>query len=148
MMRAFGCAVLGLSLMVLGVDAGGVKDKVKDGGVKDKAKEKKKYEVPKDAIAGKVKSVDLKEKSFVIVLESGKDRKFLVDDKTEFWGPRGGDRGTGPEGLKDRCMEKGHELHVEASKDGKTATNVHLPVHMTDKKDDNLKKEKKDKKSA
>ena len=126
-----GCTVTALTLFIYSVDAGGVKDK-KDTPVKDKKdtppKDKKKYEVPKDAIEGKVKSVDLKEPSFTITLSTGKDRMFVVDAKTEFWGPRGGDRGTGPAGLKDDCMEKGYVIHVVASKEGKTAVDVHLPA--------------------
>jgi hypothetical protein len=49
----------------------------------------KKFEVPKDAIAGKVKSVDMKAPSFTLSMEKSKDRKFLVDKATEFWGPKG-----------------------------------------------------------
>ena len=54
--------------------------------------------------------------------------EFLVDDKTEFWGPKGGDRGTGPKGLKDDCMAAGYEIKVVPAKDGKTAKDVFLPV--------------------
>jgi hypothetical protein len=133
MFRILGGSLLIVSLCVLGVDAGGAKDKVKD---KDVVKDKK-YEVPKNAIAGTVKSVDLKAKSFNLTVE-GKDRKFLVDDKSEFYGPRGGDRGTGPAGLKDDCMAQGYKINIVASKDGKTATEVHLPNRKSDK-------EKKDK---
>lgn len=159
MLRTLGCSLLALSLCVWGLDAGGgkdavkkdtpVKDKVKKDVVKDKTpkdKDKtpkdKKFEVPKDAIAGKVKSVDLKEGSFVLAMTGGKDRMFLVDAKTEFYGPRGGDRGTGPSGLKDDCMEKGYEIRVVASKDGKTAVDVHLPVRKGEKKD-SIDKDKK-----
>src|SRR5262245_57018134 len=61
------------------------------------AGDKKKFEIPKDAIAGTVKSVDEKAAKFTITVK-GKDKTFTVDAKTEFWGPKGGDRGTGPKG--------------------------------------------------
>jgi hypothetical protein len=43
---------------------------------------------------------------FTITLKDGKDKAFKVDPKTEFWGPKGGDRGTGPKELADECMAK------------------------------------------
>ena len=98
------------------------------GGAKDK-----KFEVPKDAIAGTVKSVDEKKPSFTITLEKGKDRTFLVDKATEFWGPKGGDRGTGAKGLTDDCMAKGYEIKVVPAKDGKTAKDVYLPKRKSEK---------------
>jgi len=103
----------------------------------DKGKDKdKKFEVPKDAIAGTVKLVNMEKATFTISVEKGKDRTFTVDDKTEFWGPRGGDRGTGPKGLKDDCMAVGYEIRVVATKDGKTAKDVYLPMRKEkDKKD-------------
>ena len=86
--RTLGMAVLGIVVVVLGVHAGrGAKDK-------DTPKDKK-FEVPKDAMACKVKSVDLKEASFTVTFKNNKQRTFAVDAKTEFWGPKGGDRGTG-----------------------------------------------------
>ncbi len=98
----------------------------------------KKFEVPKNATAGKVKTVDLKANSFTLTLttgkDSGKDRAFGVDDKTEFWGPKGGDRGTGAKGLKDETMSAGYEIRVTASKDGKTARNVYLPDRKAEEK--------------
>jgi hypothetical protein len=95
----------------------------------------KKFEIPKDAIAGTVKSVDLKASTFTITLADKKDRTFHVDDKTEFWGPKGGDRGTGPKGLKDDCMEKGYEIKVmPMPKDAKIAKDVYLPNRKTDTK--------------
>ena len=93
----------------------------------------KKFEIPKDAIAGKVKSVDLKAPSFTLSFDKGKDRTFQVDKGTEFWGPKGGDRGTGPAGLKDDCMAPGYEIKVAPSKDGKTAQNVYLPERKSGK---------------
>jgi hypothetical protein len=96
----------------------------------------KKFEIPKDAIAGKVKSVDMKASSFTLTPDKGKDRVFLVDKGTKFWGPKGGDRGTGPDGLKDDCMAPGYEIDVAASKDGKTAKDVYLPVRKSDKDKD------------
>ena len=94
---------------------------------KDKDKGKEKFVVPKDAIAGTVKSVDMKASSFTLTVDKGKDRTFLVDAKTEFWGPKGGDRGTGPKGLKDDCMAAGYMIKVAVAKDGKTAKDVFLP---------------------
>jgi hypothetical protein len=103
-----------LVIVGIGLDAGG---QGKD----------KKFEVPKDAIAGTVKSVDMKAANFTITLDKGKDRTFHVDKATEFWGPRGGDRGTGPAGLKDDCMAPGYDIKVTPTKDGKTAKDVYLP---------------------
>lgn len=117
---------LGLAAVILcalGLSVGGAQDK-----------DKKKFEVPKDAIAGKVKAVDLKANNFTLTLTTGKDRTFGVDDKTEFWGPKGGDRGTGPKGLKDDCMEKDYEIKVVATKGGKTAKDVYLPDRKTETK--------------
>jgi hypothetical protein len=99
------------------------------GGGKD-AKDKK-FEVPKDALAGVVKSVDMKKPSFTITINK-KDRTFLVDKSTEFYGPRGGDRGTGSKGLEDDCMAPGYEIRVVAAGDGKTAKDVYLPARTKD----------------
>jgi hypothetical protein len=93
----------------------------------------KKFEIPKDAIAGTVKAVDLKSSSFTLTIDKGKDRTFLVDDKTEFWGPKGGDRGTGAKGLKDDCMAPGYAIKVAVAKDGKTAKDVFLPTRKSKK---------------
>src|SRR4051794_17126285 len=112
--RTLGSALVVMIGLAFGLDAVSAQ--------KDKETPKtKKFEVPKDAIAGKVKSVDLKEAGFTLTLPNGKDRMFAVDAKTEFWGPKGGDRGTGPAGLKDDCMAKGYEIKVAPTKDGKTA---------------------------
>lgn len=127
--RTLGLAIVGLSLCVFGVHAGGTKDG-----------KGKKFEVPKGAIAGTVKTVDLKASKFTITLSAGKVRTFAVDDKTEFWGPKGGVRGTGAEGLKDDCMEKGYAIKVVAAKDGKTAKGVYLPNRKTEKSE--VKKDK------
>ena len=124
-MRSFHAVGLASLLLVLASVASAV-----GAGGKDKDK---KFEIPKDAIAGKVKSVDEKKPSFTITVEKGKDRTFLVGDKTEFWGPKGGDRGTGPKGLKDDCMAPGYEIRVVPAKDGKTAKDVYLPVRKSDK---------------
>src|SRR5262249_21159440 len=104
------------------------------------AQDKGKKVPPKDAIAGTVKSVDLKANSFTLTVTGGKDRTFGVDDKTEFWGPKGGDRGTGPKGLKDDTMSKGYEIKVVAAKDGKTAKEVFLPNRKTETKIEEKKK--------
>jgi hypothetical protein len=87
----------------------------------------KKFEVPKNAISGAVKSVNAKKATFTITTKKGNERTFLVDDKTEFWGPKGGDRGSGAKGLKDDCMAQGYEIKVMPRKDGKTAKDVFLP---------------------
>ena len=93
--RAFGVAIVVTVLAALSLQSVGAGDK-------------KKFEIPKDAIAGTVKSVDEKAAKFTITVK-GKDKTFAVDAKTEFWGPKGGDRGTGPKGLADECMAKGYE---------------------------------------
>jgi len=131
--RTLGLAIVGMALCAFGIEAGG--------GGKDKDTPKdKKFEVPKDAIVGKVKVVDEKGNKFIITLKDGKDRSFAVDQKTEFWGPKGGDRGTGSKGLKDDCMDKGYEIKVVATKDGKTAKDVFFPNRKSTKVE-----EKKDK---
>jgi hypothetical protein len=47
-------------------------------------------------ISGTVKAVDLKASSFTLTLDKGKDRTFLVDAKTEFWGPKAAIAAPGP----------------------------------------------------
>jgi hypothetical protein len=111
--RAFGVAVVATVLAVLSLQSVGAGDK-------------KKFEIPKDAIAGTVKSVDEKAAKFTITVK-GKDKTFTVDAKTEFWGPKGGDRGTGPKGLADECMAKGYEIKVLPAKDPTIAKDVYLP---------------------
>jgi hypothetical protein len=111
--RAFGVAVVATVLAALSFHAVGAGDK-------------KKFEIPKDAIAGTVKSVDEKAAKFTITVK-GKDKTFTVDAKTEFWGPKGGDRGTGPKGLADECMAKGYEIKVVPAKDPTVAKDVYLP---------------------
>lgn len=146
--RIVGMALLGAVVCFAADLPGGDKDKKdakkdavkKDADKKDGVKDKK-FEVPKDAVAGTVKSVDLKKATFTISAGK-KEQTFLVDAKTEFWGPRGGDRGTGPKGLEDDCMAAGYEIHVVAMKDGKTAKDVFLPVRKSEKGDKKDKKEK------
>jgi hypothetical protein len=101
----------------------------------------KKVEIPADAIVGTVKAVDMKAPNFTVTLKDGKDKTFVVTTKTEFWGPKGGDRGTGADGLKDDCMAKGYEIKIDATKDGKNAKNVYLPNRKTDAKADAPKKD-------
>ena len=130
--RRLGLVIVAMSLFAIGLHAGGgAKDA--QGAQKDAPTKDKKFEVPKDAIVGKIKAVDLKTPSFTITLSTGKDKTFGVDDKTEFWGPKGGDRGTGAKGLKDDCMEKGYEVKVVATKDGKLAKDVYLGPRKTEK---------------
>ena len=69
--RAFGVAIVATVLAALSLQAAGAGDK-------------KKFEIPKDAIAGTVKSVDEKAAKFTITVK-GKDKTFTVDAKTEFW---------------------------------------------------------------
>jgi hypothetical protein len=123
LLHAVGCLVLGLVLCMASDQA--------QGGGKDKDKGK---ETPKDLVVGKVKKVDIDKNKFTIVLESGKDRTFGVDDKTKFFGPKGG---KAKDGLKDDRMAKGNEVKVLPTKDGKTAKEVHLPYRKksTDKAD-------------
>ena len=111
--RAFGVAIVATVLAALSLQAVGAGDK-------------KKFEIPKDAIAGTVKSVDQKAAKFTITVK-GKDKTFTVDAKTEFWGPKGGDRGTGPKGLADECMAKGYEIKVLPAKAPTVAKDVYLP---------------------
>jgi hypothetical protein len=112
--RAFGIGIVAAVLAALTLQAVGAGDK-------------KKFEIPKDAIAGTVKSVDEKGAKFTITLKSDKDKTFTVDAKTEFWGPKGGDRGTGPKGLMDEYMAKGYEIMVVPAKDPTVAKDVYLP---------------------
>ena len=98
------------------------------GGDKDK-----KFSVPKDAISGVVKSVDIKKSTFTLSIGK-KDQIFMVDKATEFWGPKGGDRGTGIKGLEDDCMAAGYEIKVVAAKDGKTAKDVFFPMRKEKQK--------------
>ena len=110
--RAFGFAIVVTALATLSHSVG--------------AGDKKKFEIPKDAIAGTVKIVDEKAAKFTITVK-GKDKTFTVDARTEFWGPKGGDRGTGPKGLADDCMAKGYEIKVMPAKDPTVAKDVYLP---------------------
>ncbi len=104
------------------------------GGGKDAKDKDKKFEVPKNAMTGIVKSVDKKKATFTMTTKEKKDRTFLVEKTTEFYGPKGGDRGTGPKGLEDDCMAPGSEIRVVVGSDGKTAKDVYLPVRKGDKK--------------
>ena len=124
--RALGVLVVGLTLLCLAATAGaGGKDKDKD--------TPKKGEIPKNAIHGTMKSVDLKGSSFTMTLDSGKDRTFKVDKDTKFIGPRGG---ISDDGLKDDRLEKGYEVNVVAdSVNGKSAKEVHLPMRKSKEKD-------------
>src|SRR5262249_40869021 len=72
MHRLLGCALLGLAVCAAGLGAQG------DKGTKDG----KKGTRAGNEVVGKVKAVDLEKKAFTITPEAGKDRTFLVDDKT------------------------------------------------------------------
>jgi hypothetical protein len=130
--RAAVVSCVGVAVCLLAVGGSAGQDK------KDKGK---KFEVPKDAVAGVVKAVDMKKAAFTLTLPDKKERTFQVDAKTEFYGPKGGDRGTGPDGLKDDCMATGYEVRVVPAKDGKAAKDVYLPNRKQDPKG----KDKKDK---
>ena len=131
-LRAAVLSCVATAVCLLAVEVGTGQDK------KDKGKP---FEVPKDAIAGVVKAVNLKKATFTLTVKDKKERTFLVDKKTEFFGPKGGDRGTGPDGLKDDCMAVGYEIRVSPAGDGKTAKNVYLP----NRKEAPKEKDKKDK---
>jgi hypothetical protein len=124
--RKLGLAVVAMTLCVFGLQVGAAQ--------KDKDSKDKKFEVPADALVGKVKAVDLKENSFTLTMRNGKPRSFSVTKETEFWGPKGGDRGTGPKGLSDDCMQPGYEVKVRTTKDGKTAKDVYLPNRKGEEK--------------
>jgi hypothetical protein len=97
---------------------------VGDGQQKEDAK---KFQVPRDAIKGAIRAVDQAKNTFTIAVDGKKERTFSVGKNTEFWGPNGGDRGTGPKGLKDDCMAVGYEIHVVAiATDGMMAKDVYL----------------------
>jgi hypothetical protein len=120
------------------------KDAVKDSAKKDDAKKDKKTDDKTKGTTGKVKSTDLEKLSFTVTLDSGKDMTYTVADSTKFFGPRGGDRGTGKAGLKDDCMEKGYEVRVVAdTKDSKLAAEVHLATRKGEKKAIEKKTDKK-----
>jgi hypothetical protein len=116
MSRLLGCALLALAVAAGTTPAQGGKD----------AKE----------VVGKIKEVQLAKKAFIITLENGKERIFLVSETTRFVGPKGG---ISADGLKDDRMAKGNEVKVVPAPDNKTAKEVKLPVR---KKADKDKKEK------
>src|SRR5262245_56602864 len=68
--RAVTTMFMGLVLCALALQAGSATAQ-KDG--------KKKFEIPKDAIEGTVKSVDMTKDTFTITLKAKKDRTFTVD---------------------------------------------------------------------
>jgi hypothetical protein len=107
-LRVVGCVLVLTAMVAVQSDAGGDKTKGKD---------------DKKLVMGKVKSVDTVKHAFTITLETGKDRMFAVNDQTKFIGPKGG-KG---DGLKDDRMDKGYEVKVLPSTDGKLAMEVHLP---------------------
>ena len=126
--RSLGLLALGMAFCAIGLQAMAQGQNPAN----DSKAQDKKFEVPKDALAGKIKAVDLTANTFTVRFKNNRDRTFKVDDKTEFWGPKGGDRGTGPKGLKDDCMEPGYEIKVEPAKDGKFARNVYLPYRKSE----------------
>jgi hypothetical protein len=94
----------------------------------------KQIEAPKNAMAGTVKSVDRKKATFTITMAGKKVRSFLAEKTTQFHGPKGSNRGTGPKGLEDDCMTPGYEIRVVVGSDGKTAKDVYLPARKAGKK--------------
>jgi hypothetical protein len=106
---------------------------LRDPALRKMAKDTKLVAIPKDAMAGTVKAVDRAASSFTMTLENGLDKTFGVNRDTAFWDAAGGARGTGQEGLKDDGVARGAEISVVASKDGKNAKDVYLPVRKTEK---------------
>jgi len=106
-MRVFASVLMLVAAVTLDSNAGGDKAKVD----------------AKKLVVGKVKSVDLEKSKFTLALEGDKQRTFTVTDDTKFIGPKGG-KG---DGLKDDRMDKGYEVKVLPSTDGKVAMEVHLP---------------------
>lgn len=128
----------GLICFSAGVAVAGEKD-AKDQGDKDKS-ETKVFAIPKDAVAGKMLSVNVKVNTITFTVKaSGKERTFKVDKETKFIGPRGG---PSEEGIKDDRLNKGYEVFVLADSSGDVAREVHLPFRMKTVKDKKDKKEK------
>jgi hypothetical protein len=92
----------------------------------------KKFE-PKDAVAGTVKAVDLKASSFTITPDKGKDRTFVVDDKTEFLGTEGRRPRHRRQGLEGRLRGARLRSQGRSREDGKTAKDVYLPTRKAKK---------------
>jgi hypothetical protein len=100
--------------------------------IRKMAKDKEPFAIPKDAIAGTVKAVDRSGRNFTLTLASGLDKTFGVNRDTAFWDISGA-RGMGQEGLEDDGVAQGTEISVVASKDGKNAKDVYLPIRKTGK---------------
>jgi len=110
------------------------KDVPKDDNVKVDEKGKKDEKAGKTeakGVTGKVKSVNQQKASFTLAPETGKDKTFLVTDKTKFLGPRGA---VHEEGLRDESMAKGNEVVVVPASDEKFAKEVMLPPWKETKK--------------
>jgi hypothetical protein len=103
-----GMAMLGMALAASAAD----KDKAKD--VKKEGKE----------VQGEITKIDKDKTTFTLKTEDGKKVEYKVDDSTKFIGPKGGES---KEGVKDDRFVVGAPVTVVASKDGKTALEVHLP---------------------
>lgn len=134
--RLLGFALVSLTLCGLAVQAGGAKKvdppKVEPKDVKKAAEEKSEFD-EKNALVGVVKSVDKKDKSVVLHMEkSKKDRTFNITSKTEFFGPRGGDRNS--TGIDDDCLAPGYELKVVPTKDGRNAAAIQFDVRKGEEK--------------
>lgn len=128
MMRFLGLVVLGLAFRSFDCEiVAGCKD------VKD-SNEFKKFEIPKAAVAGQMKHVDVKNSRItMIVKQSGEERAFTVDKETKFIGPRGG---ISEERLKDDRLDTGYEVHVLGDKTGSVAREVYLPFRKLPMKKD------------
>jgi hypothetical protein len=75
----------------------------------------------KGGIEGKIKSVDVDNKTLTITTSQGRERTYKVTDDTVLVGPRGGKV---RRHLKDPRFHEGFSVTIVA--DGNTATEVHL----------------------
>ena len=152
LLRIFGCAFLSFALAPFAVDAGGAKkvDPPKvdpnkktetklEPKVEKKADEKREFD-EKDALLGVVKSVDKTKSSVTLHMEkSKKDRTFGLTSKTEYFGPRGGDRNS--TGIDDECLAPGYDVKVVPTKDGRNAAAVQFDVRKGEEKKAETKKD-------
>lgn len=92
----------------------------------------------------KVKSVDDKTKTLVVVTPDGKTMTFKVEKEVNIVGPRGGKR---EDRLKDDMMAPGSEITLFMAADGKSLKEIKLsvrkPAPPKDKKEPEKDKDKK-----
>ena len=84
-------------------------------------------------VTGKVVKVDADKGTITITTEDGKTRKLMVAKDAKFVGPRGG---VSDMGIKDDRLTAGNEITAVLSADGKSATEVRLPVRKAKAPDD------------